>query len=99
MRVLLTGPAKKALDNIYEHLRRKGYGMAGRRVRASVLKKAMLLKDHPYLGPVEEHLVDLGQGHRSLVEGSHKIIYFIDDKTVFVTDIFDTRQDPDKMKG
>ncbi len=74
MRVLFTGPAKKALDNIYEHHLRKGYGKTGRKARAKVLKKTMLLKDHPRMGKIEAQLEELGQGHRSLIEGKYKII-------------------------
>jgi hypothetical protein len=36
-------------------------------------------------------------GHRYLVEGNFKIIYRIVDDIIWVTDIFDSRQDPEKM--
>ena len=50
------------------------------------------------MGQEEESLVELGQGHRYLVEEHYKIIYRVIDDVVYITDIFDTRQDPDKMK-
>ncbi len=70
----------------------------GRRIRARVNKKILLLTEHPLLGQEEESLVELEQGHRYLVEGYYKIIYRIIDDVAYITDIFDTRQDPDKMK-
>ena len=99
MKVLFTAPAKRALDKIYERYKAYGYGKAGRKARTKVLKKALLLKSNPHLGPIEEQLQELVQGHRYLVTGNFKIIYRIVDQTVYVTDVFDTRQDPDSMKG
>ncbi len=72
--------------------------MSGRRIRAAVIKKAMLLRTHPQLGQEEPSLKLLNLGHRYLVEGNYKIIYRLIDQEVFITDVFDTRQDPRKMK-
>ena len=47
----------------------------------------------------EEYLSYLNQGHRRLIEGHFKIIYRIEGDNVYITDFFDTRQDPAKMKG
>ncbi len=58
----------------------------------------MLLKKQPYLGREEEYLKHLTLGHRVLIEGKYKIIYRIIDQTVLITDVFDTNQDPEKMK-
>lgn len=58
-----------------------------------------MLEDHPKLGATEEYLEDLGEGHRSLLVGTlYKIIYLIKAPLIFITDIFDVRQDTDKMK-
>jgi mRNA-degrading endonuclease RelE of RelBE toxin-antitoxin system len=37
--------------------------------------------------------------HRRLIVGNYKIIYLIEDDVVYISDIFDTRQDPKKMNG
>jgi len=57
----------------------------------------MRLKGHPFLGQEEEFLKERGSGHRYLVEGNYKIIYKVIGKEVYITDIFDTRQGPEKM--
>ena len=57
-----------------------------------------LLKN-PYLGQRETRLQYLNKDHRRLIEGYFKIIYFIKDDSIYITDIFDSRQDPKKMKG
>lgn len=58
----------------------------------------MKLKDFPEMGPIEDNLKHLNLQHRYLVQGNYKIIYRIKGKVIYVTDIFDTRQDPKKMK-
>lgn len=50
-------------------------------------------------GQYEPDLEHLGKGHRRLVEGHFKIIYRVEGDVVYVTDIFDSRQDPQKMRG
>jgi len=37
--------------------------------------------------------------HRRAIEGHFKIIYRVEGETIYVTDFFDSRQDPAKMKG
>ena len=67
-------------------------------IRDSLLAKADKLLENPYLGQQEEYLEHMGQSHRRVIEGSYKIIYRIEDETIVITDIFDSRQDPYKIK-
>ena len=48
---------------------------------------------------MEEYLRHLNLGHRRIVTDHYKIIYRIEDQVIYITDIFDTRQNPGKMKG
>jgi len=68
-------------------------------IRDRILDKADTLLLHPLSGQKEPFLEHLGLGHRRLVEDHCKIIYRIDGEYIYITDIFDSRQDPDKMKG
>jgi plasmid stabilization system protein ParE len=68
-------------------------------IRDGILDKADSLLLHPLKGQKEPFLEHLGLDHRRLVEGHYKIIYRVVDEYIYVTDIFDSRQDPDKMKG
>jgi plasmid stabilization system protein ParE len=52
----------------------------------------------PYIGQQEEYLEHLGKDHRRLIEGNYKIIYRVQGEDIYITDIFDSRQDPSKMK-
>lgn len=67
--------------------------------RDRILDRADSLAKHPGKGQQEEYLAHLGKGHRRILEGYHKIIYRVEEQTIYITDIFDTRQDPTKMKG
>jgi len=68
-------------------------------IRDRILDKADTLVSHPLKGQKEPFLAHLGLGHRRLVESHYKIIYRVLGDCIYVTDIFDSRQDPDKMKG
>lgn len=68
-------------------------------IRDKILAKAEKLLLKPRIGRREEYLEHLGQSHRRIIEGPYKIIYRIEGEIIYITDIFDSRQDPAKMKG
>ena len=67
--------------------------------RDRILDKADSLANSPWKGQQEEYLLHLEKDHRRVIEGYYKIIYRVEEPTIYITDIFDTRQDPSKMKG
>ncbi|HUW05454.1 MAG TPA: type II toxin-antitoxin system RelE/ParE family toxin [Williamwhitmania sp.] len=68
-------------------------------IRNQILDAVDALLEHPSIGQEEPFWVNLGWQHRRLVEGHYKIIYRVEDEYIYITDIFDSLQDPDKMKG
>ena len=68
-------------------------------IKKLLLDRADNLELNPLLGQKEEYLHHLGKDHRRLVETHFKIIYLIEGERIYITDFFDTRQDPEKMKG
>ncbi len=64
-----------------------------------LLRKAKQLDKHPYRGQYEPSLSPLNQGHRRIIEGDFKIIYFIEGNAIYVSDFFYSHRDPDKMNG
>lgn len=98
MTVFITRPAKESLRAIFDYYKSKGYETYASRLRASVITKAKTLSKQHQRGQQEEFLKPLGQGHRYLiVEKHYKIIYLVEEKRVLVTDVFDTRQKPQKL--
>ncbi len=67
--------------------------------RDKILDTADTLLEQPLQGQTEPYLEHLGLGHRRIIEGHYKIIYKVVGEYIYITDIFDSRQDPDKMKG
>jgi len=68
-------------------------------IRDKILDAVDTLLLQPKKGQKEPFLEHLKLEHRRLVEGHYKIIYRIVDEYIYITDIFDSRQDPEKMKG
>lgn len=68
-------------------------------IRDEILDTADTLLLQPLQGRTEPYLAHLDLGHRRLVCGHYKIVYRIIGEAIYITDIFDSRQDPDKMKG
>jgi plasmid stabilization system protein ParE len=100
MKVRMTKPAQRRLNQIDDYYKEQGNKRHGTRLRKSIVKQSRLLSKHPEMGPEEPNLKHLGQGHRFiLVEKLYKVVYLIAKPIIFITDVFDTRQDPDKMKG
>ena len=69
------------------------------RIQHDLLARTDELISNPEQGQIEESLKSLGLEHRRLVEGHFKIIYRVSNQTIYITDFFDSRQHPKKMKG
>jgi toxin ParE1/3/4 len=57
------------------------------------------LKEFPLLGQKEDLLEFRVEGFRYLVESNYEIIYWIDNDVVRIYSLFDTRQNPEKLKN
>jgi len=68
-------------------------------IRKSILDRAEILRDNSEIGQLEPLLSHLEQSHRRIIESHYKIIYLVQEERVIVTDIFDSRQNPKKMRG
>ncbi len=94
-----------ALDNLEDRLlflieKQKVPLLKVEEIRASLFSRAYMLVNFPNIGQVEEELSQkTGIVHRRIIEGYFKIIYTIDHDIIHVTDFFDSREDPKKMKG
>lgn len=99
MKLFFTRNAVRRLTQIEDYSRKNGDAEKGRKTVREIRDKAKMLEKNPKLGPVEENLDELRQGHRSLLVGTlFKIVYLLAKPLIIITDIFDVRQDPNKMK-
>jgi len=68
-------------------------------IRTSILDMVDTLILDPLKGQREPYFESSGLEYRRLIEGHYKIIYRVIDENIYITDIFDSRQDPEKMKS
>ena len=66
---------------------------------SKIFKEAERLLNYPRAGQKEPLMDHLPYEYRRLVVGNFKIIYRIDGEWIRITDIFDARQDPKRMRG
>ena len=64
-----------------------------------IFKRIEVLAQMPYICQREYLASDPDRKYRRIVESHFKIIYYIRNDTIFITDIFDSPQDPGTMKG
>jgi hypothetical protein len=68
-------------------------------IKEHLFDRANSLASNPKKGQLEEYLEHLKEDHRRIIEHHFKIIYKIVDESIYITDFFDSRQNPEKMKG
>ena len=57
-----------------------------------------VLEQNPYMGKEEPELKAYKKNYRSFVEHrNHKIIYYVEKDTVYITDIWPNSQNPENM--
>lgn len=98
MKLVVTEPAKLHLKNLHDYYKGKASKRIADKIKAGIIEKIKFLRDHPLAGQREELLEHLHLDHRRYVEGNYKIVYRIITGIIYVTDIFDARQSPDKME-
>ena len=98
MKVIYTDQALSSLEEALGFLAHKVSRDKIIEIRDKILDKADTLSEHPLQGQIEPYLEHLKLSHRRIIESHYKIIYRIIDEYIYITDIFDSRQDPDTMK-
>jgi toxin ParE1/3/4 len=99
MKLVYTEQAIESLKEALEFIAPKVSDKKLAQIRNQILDAADTLLLQPLKGQKEPYLAHLELGHRRLIEGNYKIIYRVVGDYIYITDIFDARQDPDKMKG
>ena len=98
MKVFWTKFALNSLAEICKYYRENVSYTIANNIREGVLSSTKQLERQPQSGPVEVLLEDLNAEYRYLVRGNYKVIYKIEGRKLYITDIFDARQDPEKIK-
>lgn len=97
MKVEFTDFAKAELQNIYDYYASGANDEIAQKIINRILDEVEHLEQLPKLGSKESLLEKLNRNHRYLVCGNYKIIFYANATIIFITDIFDCRQNPEKM--
>lgn len=97
MKVLWSDFATDTLREIYLYYKETAGKNIAKTITRSIFSSTKQLIKYPNSGQIEENLTLLGENHRYLVTGNYKIIYKPVIEGILITDIFDTRQDPQKV--
>ena len=99
MKLVYTEQAINSLEEALEFIAPKVSRKKLAEIKDKILDAADSLLLQPQKGQKEPYLEHLELDHRRIVEGNYKIIYRFIGEYIYITDIFDSRQDPDRMKG
>ncbi len=99
MRVFWTSFALNSLKEIYDYYKEFASIQVAKNIKNSILSTTSQLSTHPLSGTREELLKNFNEDYRYIIRGNYKVIYKIKDKDIYITDVFDTRQNPDKIKN
>ncbi|WP_373495771.1 type II toxin-antitoxin system RelE/ParE family toxin [Aquiflexum sp.] len=100
MKVIWSEFAENQLDEIFDYYAKESsLSIAAKHIR-QIIKVPNKLKRTPFIGQVEEFLKERPIIYRYLVFKNYKIIYSVDEKNklIKIADVFDTRQNPSKIK-
>lgn len=92
--------AEDKLEDIFIYHKFKAGISIAKNLVNGIVEATVDLEHNPYIEQTEDLLLERVQGFRYLVFKNYKIIYWVDNtnKKVFISNIFDTRQNPNKIK-
>lgn len=88
------------IDEIYEYYEKKASSKVASKIVTGIIKESEKLIKSSFIGQEEELLKNREILYRYLVFKNYKVIYSVDKKNGFIkiADVFDTRQNPSKIK-
>lgn len=100
LKIYWTEFSQKELEKIFKYYREKAGIRIAKKLIDGIYNETIILKKQPKIGQVEDLLENRKEEFRYLVFKNYKIIYWINDKDnrVEINDIFDTRQNPVRIK-
>jgi len=93
-----TQKAENQLDEIFDFIKVESE-ISAVRIYNQILDEVEILAKFPNIAPVEPLLENEPITYRSLlVKRRYKVVYFVNDKLIYIVAVFDCRQNPDKLK-
>ncbi|MCK5906266.1 MAG: type II toxin-antitoxin system RelE/ParE family toxin [Flavobacteriales bacterium] len=100
MEIIWSNLSQKKLNSIYEYFSYKASEKIAKKLIAGIINSTKTLTSFPDQGQFEPNLINKSQQFRYLVFKNYKIIYFVnlEKNSIRISNIFDTRQNPIKVK-
>ncbi len=98
MKIFWTEFALSELRSIFDYYKIYAGVSVARNIKNEILSSTRHLQKYPQSGCVEELLSGLHYEYRYIVTGNYKVVYRVSLKQIYITDIFDCRRNPNKMK-
>ncbi|MBU3928000.1 MAG: type II toxin-antitoxin system RelE/ParE family toxin [Bacteroidetes bacterium] len=99
MKIIWSEFASEMLKETYLYHKEVAGIRITKRLKSKIFSSTKQLKQYPDSGQIEPTLEALSEGHRYLVSGHYKVVYKKVSEGILITDIFDTRQDPNKINN
>ncbi len=100
MKIFWTDFSKNELRNIFNYHKEIASLKIARKLVTSITEEVLILQSQTEIGQREENIKDREQDFRFILHKNYKVIYWhnIKKNRVEITDVFDTRQNPRKIK-
>lgn len=98
MKIIWSEQSVQALEKVVKFYKRSASKDVAYRIQNQIIEATIKLENHPKIGEIEPLLTFKKLGHRYIISGHCKIIYLIIDEDILITDVFDTRQAPNKIE-
>lgn len=98
--ILWSSFAEQQIANVYSYYLEEASAKVAKKIARGLIKAPDSLLKNPDLGQIELSLTDLKIEYRYILYKNYKIIYSLDHKLgqIKIADVFDTRQNPHKLK-
>ena len=92
--------AESKLNDIYDYYSEKANKKVAKKLILGIVNSTIKISNHPDVGPLEKSLSHRVEKFRFVVFKNYKIIYRTNEdlKRIEIFNVFDTRQDPLKLK-
>lgn len=97
MEIIWTDFAIENLKIIFEFYAVKANKKVAHNIRKKIFNTTKQLINHPNSGQKELYLEKLEKDYRYVLSGNYKIIYNVEDSKIIISDVFDSRQNPEKL--
>lgn len=98
MKIVWTAESLKRLKEIFDYYNKEASIIIAKKLVEGIISHTDILVNQPEIRSIEELLKKRKNNYRYLVYKNYKIIYWHDNDKIYIATVFDTRQNPQKMK-